>query len=50
MQTFQPNAFIPAMLIGTIDYYHPILPLMVTLIFAVEGGGGGGRGRGYKVI
>ena len=30
MQTFQPNYFIPAMLIGTIDFHH-LKPLSLTL-------------------
>ena len=38
MQTVQPNLFIPAMLIGTIDFYHS-KHLSVTLILA----------RGHKV-
>ena len=29
-QTFQPNVFIPAQLIGTIDFYH-FMPLSLTL-------------------
>ena len=32
-QSFQPMFFIPAMLIGTIDFYH-FIPLSVTLIMA----------------
>ena len=30
IQTFQPNVFLPAMLIGTIDFYH-FIPHSVTL-------------------
>ena len=33
MQTVQPNVFIPAMLLGTIDFYHCI-PLSLTLTLA----------------
>ena len=33
MQTFQPNLFIPATLIGTVDFYH-FTALSLTLSFA----------------
>ena len=34
-QTVQPNSFIPAMLIGTIDFYHFIL---LSLTLTLDGG------------
>ena len=42
METFQPNSFILAMLIGTIDLYH-FTPLSVG-----RRGGGTGGGGGHK--
>ena len=33
MENFQPNLFMPAMLVGTIDFYH-LIPLPVTLTLA----------------
>ena len=38
MQTVQPNFFIPAILIGTIDFYH-FIPISLTMTLP----------RGYKV-
>ena len=32
MQAIQPNSFIPAMRLGTIDFYH-FIPLSLTLTF-----------------
>ena len=41
-QTFQPNSFIPTMLIGAIDFSH-LIPLSVTLTWLGRGGGSQGQ-------
>ena len=42
-QTFQLHIFIPAMLIGTIDFYHFILLSLTEILEGEVGGGGGGE-------